>query len=349
MNLHPSYDAVIQALHDQGFKPKQAGAGHLACCPAHDDHKPSLSIHPKDDGGALIKCFSNGCDYKDILQSLNLWTEIEERKEKNVIPYHVLKGVKLHHPAIVENNNLIVTFDNGSKQTIYPNRDKRNKGPVKDALFFIGGDDIAIKTSLSFLVATGYSTTASLHESTGSIAVGVASDGDMDAGISKLRSRYPDTELVICADYDARDKFTSLALKHNARLCYAPMVNSNPKSDFNDLMIASGKSAVCEVIGDAKFISADSVKELSSNKPEGKKQQYGITGADLLAKKFAAISWVVPDILPDVGAYLLAGKQKMGKSWFSLALALAYTQGGKFLNRDVPKGCLLYTSPSPRD
>ena len=347
MSLHPSYDAVIQALQDQGFKPKQSSAGYIACCPAHDDRTASLSISKKVDDTALINCFSGRCSYESIIKALDLWTEPKDiekpkRKEKNVIPYHVLKGVKLHHPAIVENNNLIVTFDNGSKQTIYPNRDKRNKGPVKDALFFIGGDDIAIRTSLSFLVATGYSTTASLHESTGSIAIGVASDGDMEAGLLKLRSRYPDTELVICADYDARDKFTSLALQYNARLCYAPMVNGNPKSDFNDLMIASGESAVCEIVGDAKFISADSVKELSSNKLESKKQQYGITGADLLAKKFAAISWVVPDILPDVGAYLLAGKQKMGKSWFSLALALAYTQGGKFLNRDVPKGKVLY-------
>lgn len=32
----------------------------------------------------------------------------------------------------------------------------------------------------------------------------------------------------------------------------------------------------------------------------------------------------------------------MGKSWFSLALALAYIQGGKFLNRDIPKGKVLY-------
>jgi AAA domain len=68
----------------------------------------------------------------------------------------------------------------------------------------------------------------------------------------------------------------------------------------------------------------------------------GITGTDLLAKKFAAMSWAMQDMLPDVGAYLLAGKQKMGKSWFALALALAHAQGGRFLNRDIPKGNVLY-------
>ena len=344
MNLHPSYDAVIQALHDQGFKPKQAGAGHLACCPAHDDHKPSLSIHPKDDGGALIKCFSNGCNYKDILQNIGLWTDVEERKEKD-IPYHVRKQVKLHSPASLDNrNNLIVPLRPSGHLTIWSNGKKLVAPGTKtnEAWFFFAGDAIEIKQALSFCVATGYSTAASIYESTGCITVMAVSDDNVAAIVQRLRTKFPHTELTVCADYDARDKFTSLALKHNARLCHAPMVNSNPKSDFNDLMIANGKSAVCEVIGDAKFISADSVKELSSNKPEGKKQQYGITGADLLAKKFAAISWVVPDILPDVGAYLLAGKQKMGKSWFSLALALAYTQGGKFLNRDVPKGKVLY-------
>lgn len=44
--------------------------GFAACCPAHEDHDPSLSIGIKD-GKVLLHCYA-GCEYLDILQALNL-------------------------------------------------------------------------------------------------------------------------------------------------------------------------------------------------------------------------------------------------------------------------------------
>ena len=43
----------------------------LACCPAHRDSTPSLSICEGDDGRVLIHCFA-GCTTDDILTALNL-------------------------------------------------------------------------------------------------------------------------------------------------------------------------------------------------------------------------------------------------------------------------------------
>lgn len=43
----------------------------LACCPAHDDKTPSLSIRNLEDGRVLIHCFS-GCDVKNIVSALDL-------------------------------------------------------------------------------------------------------------------------------------------------------------------------------------------------------------------------------------------------------------------------------------
>ena len=43
----------------------------LACCPAHDDKFPSLSLREKDDGLILLHCFT-GCDVGDILAALDL-------------------------------------------------------------------------------------------------------------------------------------------------------------------------------------------------------------------------------------------------------------------------------------
>ena len=68
----PSVQEVLQALEAKGCNPQPSGAGFKACCPAHDDHNPSLSVFPGDKGGVGIKCHSQGCTYKDILEALGL-------------------------------------------------------------------------------------------------------------------------------------------------------------------------------------------------------------------------------------------------------------------------------------
>ena len=67
-----------------------------------------------------------------------------------------------------------------------------------------------------------------------------------------------------------------------------------------------------------------------------------VTGYELLGMKFADPVWLLPDILPECGLFLISGKPKAGKSWFVLQLAMAVVQGGSFLGRDVPDGAVLY-------
>lgn len=43
----------------------------MACCPAHDDKSPSLTIRELDDGRVLVHCFS-GCSIEEILSSVGL-------------------------------------------------------------------------------------------------------------------------------------------------------------------------------------------------------------------------------------------------------------------------------------
>ena len=42
-----------------------------ACCPAHNDRSPSLSIRQVDDGRVLLHCFA-GCTVEDIVSSVGL-------------------------------------------------------------------------------------------------------------------------------------------------------------------------------------------------------------------------------------------------------------------------------------
>lgn len=43
----------------------------IACCPAHDDKSPSLTISEKDDGRILIHCFG-GCSVYEVLDAVGL-------------------------------------------------------------------------------------------------------------------------------------------------------------------------------------------------------------------------------------------------------------------------------------
>jgi len=55
----------LDGVHDNG------GGNYMACCPAHDDRSPSLSIKQCDDERILLHCFA-GCDVEDVCSALGL-------------------------------------------------------------------------------------------------------------------------------------------------------------------------------------------------------------------------------------------------------------------------------------
>lgn len=66
-------ETIANAL---GGASRKSGGGFMACCPAHDDRSPSLSIDDSD-SGLLVKCFA-GCTQEAVvaaLKSRNLWPE----------------------------------------------------------------------------------------------------------------------------------------------------------------------------------------------------------------------------------------------------------------------------------
>jgi len=60
-------DNLLDKLNDV----RQSGDGHIACCPAHADSTPSLSIHQSEDGRILLHCFA-GCDFTAICDALQI-------------------------------------------------------------------------------------------------------------------------------------------------------------------------------------------------------------------------------------------------------------------------------------
>ena len=77
-----SADIIAKALHGK------TSLGWIACCPAHDDRTPSLSISDGDDGRVLVHCHA-GCEQAQVitaLRSRGLWNDERDRRFKRPAP-----------------------------------------------------------------------------------------------------------------------------------------------------------------------------------------------------------------------------------------------------------------------
>jgi hypothetical protein len=81
----------------------------------------------------------------------------------------------------------------------------------------------------------------------------------------------------------------------------------------------------------------------------GSWKDHVFTAASLKDKKFNAISYVVPMLIPE-GLTILAGRPKIGKSWWALDVALAKA-GGRFVLGDLhcTEGDVLYAALEDND
>ncbi len=65
--VSPTMAGILNKLE----KVKKNGAGNMACCPAHNDKNPSLSVTEGKDGVILLKCFV-GCRTESIVEAMGL-------------------------------------------------------------------------------------------------------------------------------------------------------------------------------------------------------------------------------------------------------------------------------------
>lgn len=63
--MSQAFDQMLSKLQ----KVTRRGKNWVACCPAHDDSNPSLSLCLLPDGRILIKCWA-GCDVNSIVTAL---------------------------------------------------------------------------------------------------------------------------------------------------------------------------------------------------------------------------------------------------------------------------------------
>lgn len=83
--MNNSLDTKVQEILRKLRNVKKAGSGYVACCPAHEDRKASLSIGVADDR-VLLNCHA-GCATEDVLRALGLeWKDLFVGEAPNNVP-----------------------------------------------------------------------------------------------------------------------------------------------------------------------------------------------------------------------------------------------------------------------
>jgi putative DNA primase/helicase len=159
-------------------------------------------------------------------------------------PYLVAKGVRPHNLRQSGSSLLIPLYDTQavlwSLQTITPEGGKFfMKGGRVSGLFCPIGNFSEVQTRL---ICEGAATGASLHEDTGHPVLCAMNAGNLKAVAIAARAKWPDAELVICADNDRHTKgnpgvtsATEAAKAVGAKLAVPQFPEGVPGTDFNDL------------------------------------------------------------------------------------------------------------------
>lgn len=103
-------------------KPQKTPTGWKACCPAHDDKNPSLFLADGREGLAL-RCYA-GCQYRDIVQALELKGAQLSRKSEGIPERHSQLG-EYHqhwdyHDAFGQTIMRVCRWMRGGKKEIRP-------------------------------------------------------------------------------------------------------------------------------------------------------------------------------------------------------------------------------------
>jgi hypothetical protein len=74
--------SVDKLLNGLNKVKRTSNSSWMACCPAHADRSPSLSIKDTGEGKLILKCFA-GCETIDVLGALGLdWDDVMPPKQQ---------------------------------------------------------------------------------------------------------------------------------------------------------------------------------------------------------------------------------------------------------------------------
>jgi len=258
-----------------------------------------------------------------------IWNNATEPSPEHL--YLKQKSIKAYGLREHEGRLVVPIWSHGvlhSLQFISPEGNKRflSGGKVKEGYFMIG------RPTAILCICEGYATGASIFAAT-DYAVAVAFNaGNLVSVAQVLRKKFPEAQLILCADDDCRtsgnpgiSKAREAADRVGGLLVVPNFGKNRPEgsTDFNDLHQLCGIEAVTRIIRSA-IMPMNSARISNNNITKNQTEVELICAADLDPEP---INWIWKDWLAAGKFHLLAGAPGTGKTTLALNLAAIITRG----------------------
>jgi AAA domain len=372
--LSPALEQVLSRL--KGVRTSMHG--WRACCPAHADRTPSLSIGLGEQGQILLKCFA-GCSLERIVEAMGLTIIDLFPEETPASDGQATPSIKTRHPPhptltlvdLALEKQLpwkflfsldVMEHPSGGLQIPYHMPDgaraSRHRirtalvakegshwSPGKGAIVPYGLERLEEARKAGYLVfVEGESDCWTLWYQ-GFQALGLPGaemartlEDSMLAGIDRV---------YIMQEPDAGGTSFVNQIQRKLEAWQWPgqafVLRLPGAKDPNELYQHDRQG-----FRTGFQLALDQAKPLIFNQsqPEVSPPQRGqpsiFSLPDLLSWELPPVRWTIPDMLPE-GLTLLAGKPKLGKSWLALTIALSIAAGGVALGaQPVERGDVLY-------
>jgi AAA domain len=365
----PALESLLTRLH----RVRKALHGWVACCPAHDDRQPSLSIGLGEEGQILLKCFA-GCSLETIVESMgmsvadlfpsspsspdtrskqtrrNRLTLLDLAEEK-MLPWYVLfnlgvsedKAGILHIPYYLQEGT---PAPRHRLRTALVAREGSRWSKGKGQIVPYGLERLQeARKRGSLILVEGESDCWTLwfHKFAALGLPGAEMVGTLqESHLNGIKTLY------ILQEPDAGGsrfvkhlKERLQAWKWQGKVFVVCLPNAKDANELHKQDSQNFKIAFQQALDQAQPLSL--LPDPSSSQTDSlPARPTPFTLQDLLARDLPPIRWAIPDILPE-GLTLLAGKPKLGKSWLALSIALSIAAGGYALGKQpVTKGEVLY-------
>lgn len=279
-------------------------------------------------------------------------------------PYLQAKGVGAHEIRQLGDTLLVpVNGPDGSLrglQRIRPDGSKRFLvGTEVSGGYFPVGE----KPEGTLLVAEGFATAATLHETTGHAVACAFNCGNLQPVAGALRKKLPDVRIILAADNDHQTDgnpgllaATEAAQAVNGLLAVPAFEDGEEGTDFNDLVSLRGADVVREAIDGAVSPSSEALETLQSGAASAQTRQtnsgrpgpqiHMVCAADIEPEE---VRWLWPGRIPLGKLTILDGDPGLGKSVLTIDLAARLSVGGPMpdgvpAELDGPSGALFLVS-----
>ena len=319
-------------------KARRAGDGWTACCPAHEDKNPSLSLTDKGDR-VLVRCHA-GCTQDEVIEALRargLWHERRNGSDSVPVPdptrgngNGIAKGELCRYPYYRPDGALHVDVcmyrDSVTGKKVGRNPWREPKG-VKGPHPMFRVRELAERPGDPVLVVEGERTVEVAEDLFPDYAVITSCGGGKQEGQTDW-TPLAGRDVVIWPDNDP----TGADYAKNV----ASLAREAGAADVRIVKLPDGLPEKWD-LADPAPSGVDLRASLETR--AGLKS---IRLDELLAMPDPVIAWGVAEILPSVGSSVFGGGKGAGKSMTVRTLAAAMADGRPWLGKDTAPGTVLY-------